>query len=231
MASPSLMPVAHDRQPLTESVYTQLADAICAGVLAPGEALVQERLAESLGVSRQPILQALAMLRRDGFVEPADKRGYRVSRLSPDMVADVYSLRGALDRLAAGAAARRVKAGAVTPAMLAQLDAALDQGEAALGRGDTALLIEADQAFHQAIYDLSGNQLIGESAAQPWRHIRRAMGAVLQNNTGRRGVWQEHRRIVTAIQKGDGEGAEREASAHADQAAARMGAGADPVPA
>ena len=212
-----LSPVEQDRQTLSEVVYTRLLDAICAGDLAPGEALVQEKLAATLGVSRQPVLQALAILRREGFVEPADRRGYRVTDLSGEMVAQVYELRGALDRLAAGAAAKRAG-----PDARQRLEAVMREGDAALAAGDTARLIAADVAFHETIYALARNPLVEEAAAQPWRHIRRAMGAVLRDTAGRRGVWSEHRRIADAIIAGDVAGAEEAAAHHAAVAADRM---------
>jgi DNA-binding GntR family transcriptional regulator len=222
-----LFPVEQNRQTLAETVHDRLLEAILDGELPAGAPLVQERLAESLGVSRQPVLQALAMLKRGGFVEAADRRGYRVTDLAPEMVADVYELRGALDRVAAGAAARRA-----APDRERRLDAALAAGEAALARGDTARLVAADAAFHQTIYDLSGNALIAEAAAQPWRHIRRAMAAVLRDEPGRATVWREHRAIAAAIRAGDPAAAEKAASAHAAHAADRIGgrvaqAGAD----
>ncbi|MBP5858753.1 GntR family transcriptional regulator [Marivibrio halodurans] len=212
-----LAPVETDRQTLSEVVHARLLDAICAGELAPGESLVQERLAETLGVSRQPVLQALAMLRRDGFVEPAGRRGYRVTVLTDETVGQVYELRGALDRLAAGAAARRAG-----PDAKARLEAVMAEGEAALADGDTRRLIEADVAFHQAIYKLARNPLVEEAAAQPWRHIRRVMGLVLRETRSRRAVWDEHRRIVDAILAGDVTAAEEAASRHAAHAAERM---------
>lgn len=212
-----LVPVEQDRQTLSDVVYTRLLDAICAGDLAPGEALVQEKLAATLGVSRQPVLQALAVLRREGFVEPADRRGYRVTALSGEMVAQVYELRGALDRLAAGAAARRAG-----PEARTHLEAVMREGEAAVAAGDTRRLIEADVAFHETIYRLARNPLVEEAAAQPWRHIRRAMGAVLRDASGRRGVWAEHRRIVDAILAGDAAAAEEAAAHHAAVAGERM---------
>jgi DNA-binding GntR family transcriptional regulator len=51
-----------------EQVWRALLDAICDGSLAPGTRLTQEEIAEQLAVSRQPVLQALRLLKKDGFV-------------------------------------------------------------------------------------------------------------------------------------------------------------------
>src|SRR5918997_3922578 len=64
---------------LTDQVYQRLLYAICDGELAPGARLTQEALAATLGVSRQPVLQALRLLKKDGFVSDAGRRGLRVT--------------------------------------------------------------------------------------------------------------------------------------------------------
>lgn len=58
------------RKSLTDEVHDRLVDALCSGALPPGTPLRQEAIAEELNVSRQPVLQALGLLRRDGLVEP-----------------------------------------------------------------------------------------------------------------------------------------------------------------
>ena len=68
---------------LTEQVYQRLLYAICDGELAPGARLTQEELAAALGVSRQPILQALRLLKKDGFVSDAGRRGAGQRRTGP----------------------------------------------------------------------------------------------------------------------------------------------------
>ena len=79
-------------------------------------------------------------------------------------------------------------------------------------------MIEADLKFHQALYDASGNRLISEAANQHWQHIRRAMGAVLMQTDMRETVWDEHARIVDAVNSGDAVLAEKLARAHGEDA-------------
>ena len=177
---------------LVDQVYEAVLDAICSGRLAPGEPVVQEQVAETLNVSRQPVVQALVLLKKQGFVEPAGRKGHRVAPLDPKMARRVYAIRGALDRLAAREAARN-------PAAEAELSDALEKGRALLSNGTVADLIAADVAFHQAIYDLAGNPLIAQTADVHWRHIRRLMGAVLRDGTQRESVWSDHAMIADAI--------------------------------
>ena len=60
-------------------------------------------------------------------------------------------------------------------------------------------MIEADIAFHNAIYAASGNPLIGAERAPHWVHLRRVMGAVLQQSRQREALWDEHAAIAAAI--------------------------------
>jgi DNA-binding GntR family transcriptional regulator len=200
---------------LTEQVHQQLLDAICDGALAPGARLTQEELAASLGVSRQPVLQALRMLKRDGFVIDAGRRGLMVAPLDARAIAQVYEVRAVLDGLAARQAA------------LAR--AKLDEGTIAEGRKAVSgqrvgPMIDADLKFHHLIYAASGNPFIAEAAGRHWRHIRRAMGAVLQAAGVRAVVWDEHEAILEAINRGEAERAERLARDHGESAGNNLAA-------
>ena len=69
--------------------------------------------------------------------------------------------------------------------------------------GDLKRIIDADIAFHYAIYTASGNALIAESANRYWVHIRRVMGAVHRWTNHRSSIWDEHQAIAEAIGRGD----------------------------
>ncbi len=182
------------RTDYVDEVYKTLLDAISAGTLAPGERITQEDLAERLHVSRSPVLQALRLLKKDGLLEDAAGRGLVVARLDPMRMGHLYQIRGALDALAARLAAER---GMKIPRAL------LDAGRKAAEGTDVQALIEADTAFHRAIYEASGNPYITETAQLHWIHLRRVMGAVLQRQAGREGIWEEHAAIWQAIEEGD----------------------------
>ncbi|OPF63264.1 MULTISPECIES: GntR family transcriptional regulator [unclassified Hydrogenophaga] len=212
---------------LVDQVYRALLDAISAGALAPGQRITQEELAERLAVSRQPVMQALRLLKRDGFVQDAPLagnagrcRGLQVAPLDPAWIAQVYEVRGALDTLAARLAAER----------RAHLDPALiEQGRQAVEAGDIKAMIDADLAFHRALYQASANPLIEQSALLHWHHIRRAMGEALQHDGLRDPVWDEHTAIAQAVAQGDAEHAEALMREHSHQASLYLGAQAAPA--
>lgn len=194
---------------LVEQVYASLLDAISDGTLPPGARIMQEDIAEQLVVSRQPVLQALRLLRKDGFVLDAPGRGVLVAPLDVTTLVQIYQVRSTLDALAARLAAQ---AGA-------QIDTQLiTQGRLAARGTDIKTMMTADAAFHNAIYAASGNPLIAQTAQTHWHHIRRAMGAVLQLSTMRESIWDEHEAIAQAIAHGDASKAETLIRQHGEDA-------------
>lgn len=206
MASISPIHLAPD---LTEQVYQRLLNAICEGDLAPGARLTQEELAATLDVSRQPVLQALRMLKKDGFVVDTGRRGLMVLPLGAQTISQIYEVRSVLDGLGARLAALAK----------AKIDTAIiAEGRKAAKGSRIGDMIDADMRFHNLIYSASGNPLIAETANHHWQHIRRAMGAVLQEARVRDSVWDEHEAILKAINRGDAERAERLARGHGEEA-------------
>lgn len=195
---------------LADQVYRALLDAISEGSLAPGSRITQEELAEQLAVSRQPVLQALRLLKKDGFILDAPGRGILVAPLDAAWLANVYQVRSALDGLAARLASEH--------GMSLDSDLIAQGRKAARGKNIKAMM-DADMAFHMAIYEAARNPLIAESATLHWRHIRRAMGAVLQSAGVREAVWDEHEQIAQAIASGSADAAEKLMRGHGVSAA------------
>lgn len=201
-----------------DEVYQVLLDAISEGRLAPGERITQEDIAEQLSVSRSPVLQALGLLKKDGLVQDAPGRGLQVAPLDATWTCKIYEVRGALDALAAKlAAARGFK---VDPQLIAN-------GRKAAKSGDVKAMIDADIAFHRAIYDAADNPLLSDTVQLHWVHLRRVMGAALQSAAQRSTIWDEHEAIANALAKGHGEEAAKLAELHIQNARAgvikRMG--------
>jgi DNA-binding GntR family transcriptional regulator len=197
------------RTDYVDEVYRTLLDAITDGTLAPGARVTQEDLADQLNVSRSPVLQALRLLKKDGLLEDAPGRGLLVTRLEPLRIGQLYRVRGALDALAAQLAA---ECRADIP------DTLIRAGRQAAAGSDVRAMIEADSAFHRAIYAASGNPYIVDIALVHWVHLRRVMGAVLQHGESRTGIWDEHEAICAAIRAGDGALAATLSAGHADSA-------------
>lgn len=191
----------------TEQVYAAIRDSICDGSLTPSTHLVQEDLAARLGVSRQPVQQAMMLLKNDGLVVESDRRGLYVAPLDAEATINRYQIRIALDQLAARLVAERA-AGSRGFAARLRLEGAeiLDAGVRALNQEHFNEAVGHDLEFHRFIYEMSGNPLIGITAEPHWHYLRRVMNAVLRQ--ARRGpvVWDEHLQILDLLVEGDIEG-------------------------
>ena len=211
--------IALDPTPnLIDQVYARILEAITDRTLPPGHRIRQNELAEKLGVSRQPVSHALHLLHRQGLVAESGRKGFEVTQLDPRRIRQLYEVRGAIDALAAGLAAARVK---IDAAGRAHLEAALRAGRATDKSTPLAALIALDVDFHRAIYRLAGNPAIEEMIAPQWPHMRRSMATVLAELDYRQSAWAEHETIATHILAGNAKAAEASALAHA-KGAGRM---------
>ncbi|MGO4917758.1 GntR family transcriptional regulator [Pseudogemmobacter sp. W21_MBD1_M6] len=189
---------------LVESVKDAIFDAILTGKLVPGEKLSQDMLAEQLGVSRQPIGQALRILLEHGIVCPLDKKSLTVAAIEHDNLMQLIDIRCELDCFAARLAAGKAKAGAFDDADLATLNA-LRQLKAKYGSDvsqvafDDAVLDDIE--FHRLIRKLSGNDYIQAILAPHLLHHHRLM--YIMSNNRRPVIWAEHNLIFEAIEAGD----------------------------
>ncbi len=207
---------------LVEQAYDAILGEIADGTLAPNTHLVQEVLAERYGVSRQPIQQALLLLKNDGIVQDG-RRGLIVAPLDMQMMHDRYQVRATLDALAARLAARRCAASAEVAAHTKrQGERILEVGFAAVAAGAIKAMIAHDVAFHAFVYDASGNPMIRPTAEIHWRFLRRVMGEVLRKSEPPISIWQQHRAILAAIAAGAAEDAEALILSHIESAAARL---------
>ena len=207
----------------TVQAYRAILDEICEGALAPGTHLVQEQLAGRLGVSRQPIQQAMALLKSDGLVQELGARGLYVAPLDLTVMRQHYEIRAALDELAARLAAERARSSPEAAREIARGgEAILDAGAAAVAAGDVPSMVRRDVDFHRFLYDASGNSLLAATAEPHWRYLRRVMGEVLRFAEPGHAIWRQHRDILEAVVRGDAETAIELARRHVHGAAERL---------
>jgi len=208
---------------LSAQVYQAVADEIVSGRLEAGMHLRQEELAARLGVSRQPVQQAMVMLSLDGLVIKSDKRGLYVAPLDAELMQKHYDIRCALDGLAAKQAAQKLSFDSSLVSSVKKLgDDILAKGRTAISKGDIVAQITLDEAFHHLIYEASDNPLLATSARIHWQYLRRAMGEVLRYVEAPQNIWQQHESILSAIVAGDAATAEKLALDHANNASMRL---------
>jgi DNA-binding GntR family transcriptional regulator len=202
---------------LVEQVRDAVLDEITSGQLVPGERVIQEQIAHALGVSRQPVQQALMLLRNQGVLQDAPGRGLIVASLDPEHVGHMYDMRAVIEGLACRRAAQlsALRAAKLGPALL-------DAGRRAVAGGSVAKMIAADMRFHEFLYSLSGNPLVGPSLATHLTYTQRVMGEVLLRDEKPRDIWDQHAEILEAICAGDADRAELLARQHITHASGFM---------
>lgn len=204
-----LLPVIFDGyKPLREVVFESLREAIMSGILEPGERLMENQLAEELGVSRTPVREAIRKLELENFVVMIPRKGAYVAGVSLKDIAEVFEIRSALEGLAAGLAAERI-----TDDELEQMERALfyrvDEGEP-----DIEQLVKADTDFHALVYKASHNVRLIQILANLREQIQRFRTTSLAVPGRMKHAIDEHRWIVEALRNHDSEEAQSLAIAH-----------------
>jgi DNA-binding GntR family transcriptional regulator len=144
--------------PLAVRLYRALRERIIVGDYPQGSTLYEQRVAEELNVSRVPVREAMPLLHNEGFVEVTPRRSTVVTTWTRQRVHDLFDTRLGLEVAAAGAAARRVRAGGT----LEGLEQAVAASELLLeGATEHPLQqAEANVALHLALVAAAGNELM-----------------------------------------------------------------------
>jgi DNA-binding GntR family transcriptional regulator len=207
MASPE--PSPHrlvSRTSLREQVKDLLLERILKHQYAPGERLVETRIAQELGISQAPVREALRELESLRFVESAPFRGAWVREVSDRELAEVYPIRAALEDVAARLAAERMKGG------VAALEREVERMAKAEGLREQ---VEHDVRFHQLIVEASGNARLIEL----WESLQvesRTTITALRTGLDPVEVARMHEPIVDALRRADADAAAREIRSHVE---------------
>jgi DNA-binding GntR family transcriptional regulator len=210
------------RNALGDQVATILRKAILDGSLKPGQVLHENVLAKQLSVSRSPIREALLQLERENLCVSRPNKPAEVRRPSPEEIRQTYTLRAALEGVAARWAAEMT-----TPELVAALRGnaeLLNEVTVAAGGHSDPLLTGKAIEFHTAISRASCSAELQWMLQSLCNQIRLVMSAGLANLTSRRAeeIHAEHLAIIDAIEKGDGDLAEKLARAHVEGARERL---------
>ncbi len=211
--------MARQRLNRSEQAYEHLLQEILRGRWQPGDTLSTYALAEELQISRTPILEALKRLESDGLVEIIPQVGCQVTRPSPGAVAELYALRGALEGLAAEAAAS-----AITDRELAELRGIADSVEAAARSGDVPAFEDRNYEFHVAVIEASRLPRVAQTAHGVWSMLRYQLVRVPHTSEHMQHSLPEHQAICDALTRRSGKQARAAAERHAARGAARYAA-------
>jgi DNA-binding GntR family transcriptional regulator len=196
--------------PLRQAVYDTLAEMIASGSLKPGQHLVESELADHLGVSRQPIREALQRLAVDGWVELRPAYGAYVHVPTSEEIAQLLGVRAVLAAYSAREAAQHA-----TKEHAARLRELYDAGLAALAVDDEQCLLAANADLHAYIVQMSGNTVLAELISQVERRVRWYYTPIARPRGTE--AWDEHNVVIQAIAAGDADRAEQLMRSHAER--------------
>lgn len=207
VASTSVRRLGELHPPLREVVAAELRRLILSGDIAPGSRLIEDRLAERLGVSRNPVREAIRVLATEGFIEVTPRRGACVARLAVVDAENLFDVRMALEPVGARLAARRRSSDDI-----AGLRHILAEAKAATEAEELDVLADLNTAFHCSVVEAGGNDYL-TGMATPM--IKRAQWLFRHSAAARAPhSWLEHLGLLEALSSGDEEAAEAEARSH-----------------
>jgi DNA-binding GntR family transcriptional regulator len=218
--SMTLQPPA--RAALGDAVADILRRAILDGSLKPGQPLHENMLAKQLSVSRSPIREALINLERERLVVARLNRPVIVRKPSPEEIRQIYTIRSALEGIAARWAAEKA-----TPAVVSQLRhkaEALNKATIAAESAADPRVVDLANDFHAAIVEAAGSLELQRLLQSLCNQIKLVMAAGLASLTNRRAeeIHAEHLALIAAIADRDGDRAEQLATAHVRGARDRL---------
>ncbi|MFF3495525.1 GntR family transcriptional regulator [Streptomyces sp. NPDC002795] len=178
--------------PLRERVYGALLELIITRTLPPGAHLVETELAAQLGVSRQPVREALQRLSTEGWVDLRPAQGAFVHEPTEDEADQLLRVRQLLETEAV-----RLAAGKVDAAAVAALEELCEAGERAVAADDVEAAVALNAQLHGSVMELAANEVLAELAAQVDRRVRWYYTPVARQRGHQ--SWAEHRELIAAL--------------------------------
>ncbi len=201
--------LAIEKQTLVVQAKAALRREIVSGRLRAGERLREMPLAETFGLSRGTLRAALSELEREGLVERRAYSGWSVTAFTSADAHELYTLRQALEGLAARLAAQAAR---TRPAH--DLNEALARLKRACALGERGDVVEADLALHLQVIEMAGHtrlKTLYEGLSDQIRVFIATSDAGVEDESA---VYEEHRRLVAAILSGNPDLAESVAHEH-----------------
>ncbi|HEY1609670.1 MAG TPA: GntR family transcriptional regulator [Paraburkholderia sp.] len=183
-------------QQLSQLVTARLRDQILAGEFAPGDRLVEGRIAEDLDVSRVPVREALRALAAEGLVEIRPRHGAVVASLEPSAAREMVQIRATLEGLNARLAAEHR-----TPRLLEQIEQVLAEGRTRLESDERNGLQDLNTRFHDLLYAAGANAMLAELMRSLRERTQRLFIETSEDEVQQ--TWEEHAAILRAVQSGD----------------------------
>ena len=197
------------KMPVEVQATEALRDSIVKGVIPAGERITEIQLSQQMNLSRATIRTALHQLAKEGLLTQIPYTGWSVVSLSAQDVWELYTLRAAVERLAA-----ELAASTMTAEKIGRLDAAFERLVSECEQGKSDALAEADFALHKTIVALAEHGRLASHYAtieQQTRMYIRSSDALVTTPDE---IIAQHRPFYEAIRAGDSETAGRLSEQH-----------------
>ena len=188
----------------SDHVRRQIADKIISGDLRPGEELDEKRLAETFGVSRTPIREALRQLAASEMIEWRPHQSAIVAQITPSRMVEMFEMMAELEGFCGRLSARRM-----TPAEHAELLSVHKKFEPYVKSGNKEGYHAMNKTFHRLIYAGAHNQYLNDQASSLYDRVAPYRAFQLRRPDALRLASEEHKEIISAILAGDGDKAFR----------------------
>jgi len=183
-----------ENKSLTSIIFEKIREDILDDVYKNGEKIVEAKLADELGVSRTPVREALKQLELDGLVENIPNRGVVVKGVSEQDIADIYTIRIAIEGIAANWAVERI-----SPEELEQLKEIYELMEFYTYRKDTDKTFELNSKFHETIYKATKSRYLEHVLNSFQLFIKSTRNKSLKIEGRLEEALEEHKAIVDAF--------------------------------
>lgn len=214
MTTMNSKPIRIPRATFASIVTERLRDSIVSGELQPGSQLSEVELANSFGVSRGPVREALQRLIQEGLLRSEPHRGVFVPVLTNEDLLDVYLAREALEGMAVRTIIAREALREPACRALEETVAAMEKAEAA---GDWDTIGSLDLEFHTVLVESTGSARLHRMFTTLISETRLCLAALTEAEA-RDDLVAEHRRIAELVRDGDTEEALRSLKKHFDDA-------------
>jgi DNA-binding GntR family transcriptional regulator len=201
-----------DRPVLAQQVADTIVEAIAAGAIRPGERVTDSDIAERLGVSRNPVREAMKILEAQGIITNTPRRSTHVVAFDQQKVDQIARVRVAIEKIAFGDAAATYAADA---ALLRELDRIIAVMEQAALQNDLNGVTKADLAFHRAVCAASRNDIVLTLWETIARHMRISFNLEIQQDpSAPHDIPGHHRALRNVLARGDRREVEGEIERH-----------------
>lgn len=189
---------------LSDRAYERIRHDIITCAIAPSTEISEAQLCTQYKLGKAPVRMALNRLAHDGLVRAIPRRGYRVTPVTLKDIHDVFELRLMLEPAAA-----RMAAGKVNAQRLKALDEVCRAGYQPGDPRSTGRFLEANKAFHVAIARATGNARLADAVERLLDEMTRLLHLGLGLRNRSQEMEHEHRVLIKALTRGDGDTAER----------------------